>query len=266
MARARAALRRVGNLWFLALLLVAWELYARNASTLFFPPFGEVFAEFRRSWIGEPSGLFLSDEFWHHGTASLTRFAKGWIPAAVGGIVVGVLLGRVPLLARMFNPVIRFSMAVPKAVFLPVALGLFGITDMANQFLIFISTVWIILVNTMDGVAAVDRAWLRSARSLRIGRIAFLGRVVLPAASPQILAGLRVSIGIGLIVMVVSELYATTAGLGYQILVYQRTFQYVQMWSSFVLIGLIGITVNGLFSLAEHRLLHWQRRPGLAEA
>ncbi|WP_235734644.1 ABC transporter permease [Nocardioides alcanivorans] len=83
--------------------------------------------------------------------------------------------------------------------------------------------------------------------------------MVLPAASPQILAGLRVSLGIALILMVVSEMYATTAGLGHQIMVAQSGFRYLDMWSAFVLIGLIGIALNLLFGLAEKRLLRWQQ-------
>lgn len=89
--------------------------------------------------------------------------------------------------------------------------------------------------------------------------------VILPAALPQIMAGLRVSIGIGLILMIISEMYATTAGLGYDVVLFQQTFRYRQMWSAFLVIAILGIVFNLAMNLAEKRMLRWQRRSGLGD-
>ncbi|GAA2396910.1 ABC transporter permease [Dactylosporangium salmoneum] len=264
-----AGLRRfgksVGAVWLLAVVLVGWEIYGRLGGSVFFPPLSKVLQHFGTMWLSsDASNLYLSDLFWDQVTTSLSRFARGWCLAVVVGIGVGVLLGRSRVAARMYNPVVRFFTSIPNTVLLPIAVQIFGVTDGMNIFLIFLGSVWVIMINTADGVAGVDPMWLRSARSLRLGRGTLYRRVVIPAAMPQVMAGLRVSLGIGLILMVISEIYATTAGLGYQIVVAQSSFQYLSMWSAFVLIGLIGIVLNAVFSVVERRVLRWQRRAGLA--
>lgn len=260
------SVRAVSRVWLMALILIAWEVVARTNRTIFFPPLSSILAQFGRDWFGsDPLHLFLSDKFWDTATPSLWRLARGWALAVAVGVIGGVLVARVRVIRLMYNPMIRFWMATPKVVLLPVALQIFGISDSLNIFLIFFGTVWLIMVNTADGVTGVDPMWLRSAHSLRLSRPMLYWRVMIPAASPQILAGMRVSIGVGLILMIISELYATTAGLGYQVLQQQETFQYVGMWSAFVLIALIGMLVNLVFALVEKRLLRWQRRRGLSD-
>lgn len=261
----RRGLAGVGQLWLLALVLICWELYGRASGSLFVPPISRVAENFVATWLsGDPSRLFLSDLFWQEGMASLSRFARGWGLAVLAGIAVGVLLGRSPVASAMYAPIVRFFAAIPNTVLLPIAVQIFGVASGMNVFLIFLGSVWVVIVNTADGVAGVDPMWLRSARSLRMSRLSLYRKVILPAAAPQIVAGLRVSLGIGLILMVISELYATTEGVGYQIVVAQSSFRYLDMWSAFVLIGLIGIVLNLLFGLAEKRVLRWQRRTSLA--
>ncbi|WGX97323.1 ABC transporter permease [Nocardioides sp. L-11A] len=266
--RAVTALRRtasgVGNLWLLALVLVLWEVYGRVSGSLFVPPISRILQNFGDVWLGGPaSQLFLSDLFWSEVTTSLSRFARGWGLAVVVGIGCGVVLGRSRVIAQMYGPVVRFFAAIPNTVLLPIAVQIFGVASNMNVFLIFLGSVWVVMINTADGVAGVDPMWLRSARSLRVPHWVLYLRVIVPAAAPQILAGLRVSLGIGLILMVISELYATTEGLGFQIVVAQSSFRYLDMWSAFVLIGLIGIVLNLAFGRIETRLLRWQRRSGL---
>ncbi|MBM7517004.1 ABC transporter permease [Nocardioides nitrophenolicus] len=268
MTRTRAALRRTaasaGSLWLLALVLALWEIYGRTSESLFVPPISRILGNFGDVWLGGPaSQLFLSDLFWSEVTTSLYRFARGWGLAVVVGIAAGVVLGRSRVIAQMYGPVVRFFAAIPNTVLLPVAVQIFGVASSMNVFLIFLGSVWVVMINTADGVAGVDPMWLRSARSMRVSRWTLYRRVIIPAAAPQILAGLRVSLGIGLILMVISELYATTEGLGFQIVVAQSSFRYLDMWSAFVLIGLIGIVLNLAFGKVETRLLRWQRRTGL---
>ncbi|MFG1891130.1 ABC transporter permease [Micromonospora sp. NPDC049051] len=266
--RVRRALRRmsasIANVWLIAIVPLLWEAVARTSPTRYFPPLSEVMAEFKVMWLSSDwQRLFLSDLFYDTVVPSMSRLARGWGLAVVVGIVCGFIIGRSRLTARMFHPVIRFWMATPKVVLLPIAVQIFGIADSMNIFLIFFGTVWLILINTADGVAGVDAAWLRSARSMQLSRPTLYRRVLLPAASPQIFTGLRVSIGIGLILVIVSELYATTEGLGYQIAIFQSTFEYVRMWSAFLLIALIGILLNMAFTALERRAVRWQRRTGL---
>ncbi|MTV24693.1 ABC transporter permease [Nitriliruptoraceae bacterium ZYF776] len=266
---ARSRLRRVATwmieLWPLVVIGVAWELYARTADTLFFPPLSVVLPQFASDWFAlDPLQLFLSDYFWTHAGRSLWRITQGLGIAIVVGITLGILLGRSLVLRRMYEPLVRFFLGLPKVVLLPIAIQIFGVAESMNVFLISIGAVWIVLINTFDGITGFDAAWARSAESLRLPRRVFYARVLLPAASPQILTGIRVSLGLGLILMIVSELYATTSGLGYELLYAARTFAYARMWSALLLVALIGVVLNAAFGRFERRLVRWQRRDSLA--
>ncbi|MEV1290629.1 ABC transporter permease subunit [Pseudonocardia sp. NPDC049635] len=120
---------------------------------------------------------------------------------------------------------------------------------------------WPILLNTVDGVAGVDPTLQETARSYRIPRGEYLRRVVLPSASPQIFAGARVSLSIAVIMMVVSEMVASTEGIGYFVLQSQRTYAITEMWSGIALLALLGYALNGLFLLVERRAAVAPRRP-----
>ncbi|MDC3724767.1 ABC transporter permease [Rhodococcus rhodochrous] len=264
--RIRRAVNSLARFWLLALVLILWELVAQASSNVFFPPPSRIAEQFVDDWLAPtPSTAFLSEHFYATAMVSLKRLAAGWVLAAVIGIAVGVLLARSTVAARMYGPVVRFWLAVPNAILIPIAVKVFGVTDAMNIFMIAFGTVWLIIVNTADGVSTVDSSYLRSARSLHLGGVQLYSKVVIPAALPRITAGLRVSIGIGLILMIVSEFFATTAGLGYEVQLSQQTFQYTRMWSAFVLIAVIGLATNAAFAVVERRILHWQRREGLKE-
>lgn len=250
-----------GSAWLVVVLLVMWEVVARIKDVRHFPPLSEIAPQFREDWLtADVTSLFLTDYFWENAGPSLQRFLAGWLLSIALGVGFGVALGRSRTLSAMFNPLIRFSIATPKTILLPLAVTFFGVRDSMNVFLILIGTVWVVLINTMDAVSTIDAMWLRSARSIGLTRLRLLTRVVVPAASPQILAGIRVSLGVGLILMVISELYATTSGIGYQITLAQRTFKYLPMWSAIMLVAVIGVALNSLYGLLEKRLLRWTRR------
>lgn len=263
--KVRNLSRGVSTVWLLVLIFAIWEIYARAVPSIHFPPISKIFDNFTAVWLSsDPRQLFLSDLFIEQAGRSLGRFAGGWALAIVIGISFGVLLGASSTLARMYNPIVRFFASIPSTLLLPIAVQLFGIADNMNVFLICLGSVWVVMINTCDGVAGVDRMWIRSAHSLQLGKLTLYRKVIIPAAMPQIMAGLRVSLGIGLILMVIAELYATTVGLGHQIVIAQTSFRYLDMWSAFVVVGVIGITLNALFSLIERRVLRWQRRAGLS--
>lgn len=261
---ARGALDLVGRFiagtWLLVAFFIVWEVWAIRSSSLFIPRMTEIFDRFVDVWLStDVTRLFLSDEFWTHASVSLTRAFIGWGLAAVLGIVAGIIFGVWRPAGWFFDPIVRFGIATPSTILLPVAILLFGITSAMNIFLIVFGAIWVILVNTTDGVRSLHRTTVLTARSLRLGRIRYFFKILLPGASPQIFTGLRVSIGIALILMVVSELFAASEGLGFYIVYAQRTFRYLDMWSAILLLGLIGIVVNKLFARLEGRVLRWHR-------
>ncbi|WP_070386632.1 ABC transporter permease [Rhodococcus erythropolis] len=264
--RVSRVAKAVGLVWLVLLLLTLWEIIAKASPTVFFPPFSAVLQQFGEDWLSGNAGrLFLSEQFYESVPVSVGRLAAGWGIAVIVGVTVGTLMGRSAILAGMYNPIVRFFMSLPNAALLPIVFTIFGANSSMNIFLVFLGTVWLIIVNTADGVSGVDTQWLRSARSMHITGATLYRRVILPAALPQIMAGLRVSIGIGLILMIISEMYATTAGLGYDVVFYQQTFRYRQMWSAFMVIAILGIVLNTVLNVIEKRLLRWQRRSGLGD-
>jgi ABC-type nitrate/sulfonate/bicarbonate transport system permease component len=114
-------------------------------------------------------------------------------------------------------------------------------------------------LNTIDGVAGVDLTLTDTARAYGIRGLQRLRRVVLPWASPQIFAGMRTALSLALIVMVVSEMVASTNGVGYFVVQSQRSFAIPEMWSGIIMLGLLGYGLNLVFGLVEHRILRWHR-------
>lgn len=249
----------VSWIWLTVAFLVAWEIVARLAHSLFVPPVSQIFATFGSEWLSpDPRTLFTSELFRENVVPSLERFAGGYLAAAVAGIGMGIVMGVWWPAGAFFRPLVRFGMSVPATALLTIAIAIFGIASSMNVFLIAIGSVWPILLNTYDGVRSIDRTFLLTARSLQLSRLRLFRSVWLPGASPSIVAGMRVSLGIALVLMVASELYAATDGIGYTLVVHQRTFKMAEVWSDTFLVAFIGIVANAIFSAIERRALRWR--------
>lgn len=244
--------------WLLVGLLLVWEWRFRSNPSLFVPPVSDIFETMYHEFFSGPaSDLFTTEAFRTSVFASMSRAGTAWLIAIVVGMTVGVALGTSKIVKELGYPLVRFGMSIPSTALLPVALTLFGITDRMNIFLIAFGSVWVILVNTMDGVRGLDETAMLTARSLHLSRRRTFFQVLLPGASPQIVTGLRVSIGIVLILMVVSELFVASEGIGFYIVRNQRLFEFDNVWAGVFLLGLIGIVVNAIFALIESRVLRW---------
>jgi ABC-type nitrate/sulfonate/bicarbonate transport system permease component len=119
--------------------------------------------------------------------------------------------------------------------------------------------VWPVLINTADGARNVDRLHLDTARVFRLTAAQRLLRVVLPSAAPKILAGLRLSLSLALILMVFSEFVGSNSGIGYRLLIAQQNFETVDMWAAIAVLGVLGYLLNSAFLLVEARFLRWHR-------
>lgn len=238
--------------------LVAWEVLARSAESFFFPPMSTILLHTWGDFLGGPaSQLFVSDAFVEHVVPSLGRFAAGWALGILVGVAAGLAIGWWPWFAAAADPLVRFGMAVPPPALLPFAIVLLGLGDTMKVFLIAFGTLWPILLNTIDGVRSVDPLMLQTSRMLQLPRRRFLTSVLLPGASPQIFAGLRVSLATALILMVISELYASVSGIGYYIVRAQRSFLIVEMWAGIVVLAVLGLLLNAAFLRIERRALRW---------
>jgi ABC-type nitrate/sulfonate/bicarbonate transport system permease component len=234
-----------------ALLLATWWVWSRHSESLFFPPLADILSTFGETW--------LFDGFARDVVPSLTRFGAGFAIAALVGIGLGLALGRSPASRRAAAPLVEFLRALPAPALIPIGLLLLGIGDAMRIAVVAMACVWPILLNAIDGAAGVDATFLDTARSYGVGRVDRFRSVILPAALPRIFAGMRSSLAIGLIVMVVSEMVASTNGIGFFLLRSQRTFAIRDMWSAILLLGLIGYLLNHGFTRIERRVLRWHR-------
>jgi sulfonate transport system permease protein len=162
-----------------------------------------------------------------------------------------------PAVRRALEPVLDFFRSLPKPALLPIAIVALGVGDSMKIFIIAFGALWPILLNTIDGVRGVDSMQLEMARVYGLTRRQRIFKVILPAASPQIFVGARVALAIAMILMVISEMVASTNGLGYFVLLSQQTFAIPEMWAGIILLGIIGYLTNFLFVLTERRLLAW---------
>ncbi|MCY1232690.1 putative aliphatic sulfonates transport permease protein SsuC [compost metagenome] len=173
------------------------------------------------------------------------------------GVVGGVLIGSIRWLRALLEPVLEFFRAIPPPVLVPVLILLMGITDSMKIAVIISGCVWPVLLNTIEGVRAVDGVLSDSAHTYGIDGWARVRYLVLPSASPQILAGVRQSLSLGLILMVISEMFASSSGLGFTIVQFQRSFAIPEMWSGIVVLGLLGVAMSFIFQWAERNILRW---------
>jgi ABC-type nitrate/sulfonate/bicarbonate transport system permease component len=241
-------------------LIIVWEFAARNAGSIFFPPPSEILHRAASLWLsGPPHRLFLSDSVFQDVLPSIFRLLGGWAFAVLIGIPLGILIGRSRNLSDLVNPSLQFLRAIPGPALIPIFIILLGTESTMRVTLIAFGSVWPILLNTIEGTRTVDPVQIDTARAFRIPRHARLWRIVLPAAIPKIFAGMRVSLALAVILMVVSELVASTSGIGYRIQNAQIMFLLTDMWCGIILLALIGYTVNLLFLKFERRVLAWHR-------
>jgi len=256
-ARGAAAVLR--NWLLFAIFVVVWEFAARAGGSKYFPPPTEIAATAAKLWFtGPASHLFLTDAVFDNVVPSLARTLGGWAVAALVGIVLGVLLGRSATAMDYVGPLFAFFRSIPPPTLIPVFAVLFGLSSGMQVGSIIFGVVWPVLLNAVDGVRSVDQVKVETARSFRTPKAYWLGMVVLPAAAPKIFAGLRISLSISLLLMVVSELVGAYNGIGRSLLNAQQDFEFPTMWSWLVLLGILGYVFNTIFLAAERRVLAWQ--------
>jgi ABC-type nitrate/sulfonate/bicarbonate transport system permease component len=239
----------------LAVLVGAWEFATRLANDVWFPPPTKIVKQGVELWFsGSDVGMAWTVDI----LPSLGRAIGGWLIAAAIGIALGTMLGRSRTAMDYVGPLFAFMRAIPPVTLVPVFIVLFGLyTEMKLATIVF-GAVWPILLNTVDGVRSVDPVQTDTARSFRTPRYRWIGGVVLPAALPKIFAGLRVSLSIAVLLMVVSELVGRTSGIGYRLIFAQRQFDFTIMWAWIVLLGILGWGLNALLLVVERHMLRWQ--------
>jgi ABC-type nitrate/sulfonate/bicarbonate transport system permease component len=232
-------------------LLALWAVLSSSSDTYYFPPLTDILEAFADTWLFER----VSSDV----VPSLVRLGLGYGIACAVAVGVGLALGLSRPLRRAADPAVQFLRAIPPPALLPFGILVLGVGTSMKVFIIAFVCLWPVLLNTIDGVAGVDPTQRETARVYGIGARDRLLRVTLPAAAPQIFAGMRTSLSLALILMVISEMVASSNGIGYFVLQSQRSFAITEMWSGILLLGLLGYVLNAVFMLIERRVLRWHR-------
>ena len=245
-------LKGTAQRWVVFVVAVAlWELATRAADDVFFPP---------PTTIAEAAGqIWFSPLFGEHVVPGVGRMLLGWALSGVIGVALGILLGRSRTAMAYLGPTFNLMRSIPPPLLVPFFAATIGVTSMQLPTIVF-GAVWPVLLNTVDGARAVDDTKVDTARAFRLSGPQWLLGVVLPSALPKVFAGLRLSLSISLILMVVSELVGSINGIGNQLVQAQRDYDLPTMWAWIVLLGVLGYLFNTLLLLAELRALAWQPR------
>ncbi len=247
------------RLLVLAAAVACWQLGTVEANSAYFLPPSAIVSAMYHLWFSGPAGhLWLTRDAVANLLPSLGRMLGGWAVAGLAGIALGVAIGRTALLADLTEPVVHFARAVPPPALVPVFLFVFNIGTPMELAAIIFGCVWPVLINSIDGARHVHPGHLEAARAFRITPAQRVLRIIVPSAAPKILAGLRLSLALALVMMIVSEFAGSTDGIGREMLQAQSLFDVKTMWAIIVFLGLIGIAANALFALLERRLLAWQ--------
>ena len=202
--------------------------------------------------------MAASGELLKHITASLSRVLWGFGIAAMLGIVVGTALGRSRLLEHLVEPMLEMLRPIPPLAFLPMMVLWFGIGEASKVAFIAYAAFFPIFTTTIEGIKYVDPVLIRAASSLGASERQIFWHVVLPAATPNIITGMRLAFGLSFFVIVAAEFIAADSGLGFLINDARTFFLVSNMLLGAAVIGIIGVLANVLLRKLEGRLLRWR--------
>jgi ABC-type nitrate/sulfonate/bicarbonate transport system permease component len=245
-------LRRAPGFILIIVLLAGWELASALEwiDPVSFPRVSAIGS----SWINGVYGGQIYEQL----MPSLWRIFAGFALACMVAIPLGLLMGTSSFIYRLLEPITEFIRPIPSSAYIPVAILILGIGDGMKIFVIFLACLFPVLLNTFGGVRAVDPVLIDTGRTFGLSQLRALRQIVLPAAVPSILTGMRISLGIALIVSVVSEMITGNSGIGYYILDMQRIFRVPEMFAGIFMLGLLGYLINFAFLQIEARLLRWR--------
>ncbi len=234
------------------LMVVGWQLYTVARDDPKFPRPTTILAEFQDLW--------LFSQFDAHVVPSLERIGIGYAIAVLLGVALGIPLGLSRIGRSAAMPHIEYWRAIPPPALLPISIILLhSIGNLQKVSFIAFFCIFPVLLNTIDGVRGIEPTLVDTARSFRVPAHERIRRIVFPAALPQIFAGMRTSLALAVIVMVLSEYFSSTSGVGYVLLISKNTFEFKPMWAAILLIGVLGYLLNLLFLLVERHVLAWHR-------
>lgn len=234
-------------------LFFLWEILPRFGILYdrYFPPFTTV--------MGALFDGLRSVEIPRHASISIMRAFGGYLLAILIGVTLGTLAGTIKWLSELLEITVELLRPMPSVALVPIAILLFGTSHSYNISIIAFACAWPIYINTFEGTRSVDPEWIDTARVYGNTRLEIITKIVIPAASPYIVSGLRISLGISIIVVTVTEMVASYKGLGFFIMDTYGGYQIPQMYAGVITVGMVGYGLNRLFLVGENRLMAWHK-------
>ena len=236
----------------IALLTAVWWIAVARSESAIFPTPLQVATG---AWALAKDGTL-----WQHIEASLFRVEMGFGLALVVGVPLGLWMGWVSSAFYTLNPLFQMLRPISPIAWIPVAILWFGVGDFSPIFLIFISSVFPMMVQTTVGVRTIDRRYLRAAANFGVSKSVLFRRVVIPAVVPEIIIGMRIGIGVAWLDVVAAEMIALNTGLGYLIMDSRNAGnRYDLVIASMIIIGVIGLLLDGATRLLEQmKIVKWR--------
>lgn len=248
---------RMISIAVLIIICVAWTIAARIIDKpVVLPYFGDVVREFFKGWVDARTLRNL--------LITIRRVLTGSLVALIVGLACGVAMGCSDKVMHAMSPVVNSIRQVPIMAWVPLAIVWFGIGDGPTLFLIFMSAVFPLLLNTISGIEGIDPNYRNAARSMGAGNAAILKDVVIPGAMPGILTGLRLAVGSGWMSVICAEFIATSSGFGYIMIEAQQRIQTSRLYALMIMSAIIGFVMDRLILLLDRRLTGWRFRDGAA--
>jgi ABC-type nitrate/sulfonate/bicarbonate transport system permease component len=234
------------------ILLLAWEFGSRANPKiqLYFPPVSQILTALTQ--------LILSGQLAKHTVITLSRFFEGYFLSAVIAVTLGIVLGYFRWLHSLLETLIEFLRPMPSVAIIPVAILLLGLGDSMIVAVTVYASIWSILINTIEGVRHIEPTLIDTARTFGLRRRRILWQVVLPAASPYIVTGLRIALSIALILVTTAEMIVGSSGLGFFILDEERSMNSGNMYAGIILVAVLGYALNRLFLALEEKAMKWR--------
>ncbi|MBO4223846.1 ABC transporter permease [Bradyrhizobium neotropicale] len=235
-------------------LLGLWELAARFGllDARFFPPPSAIVHQF--------AALVASGELGANVLASLKRLALGMLLGGVPALFLGLAMGISRPLRAAIDPLISATYPIPKSAILPLVLLIFGLGEMSKVVMVALGAFYPIIINTVVGVANIDKIYLDVGHNYRANRWQVFRTIALPGALPSIMAGVKLAVGMGLILIAISEMVAANDGVGYMIWNAWQVLTVDTMYVGLLVIAVLGFLFSIVLDEIEHRLIPWKRR------
>lgn len=256
MRSSSLGLRRLAvALWLPVVLVLVWWFASAQSTSFAFPPLADILQAMRAEW-------FFA-QFWSDFVPSVLLVFEALALAIVVGVGVGILIGSSEIGERAARPLLDFIRGIPKVLLISPALVIMGVGPGLTLFVMTFGAIWPILLAAIDGMRGIPTQLQDLRRTYQIGRLAWLRRIALPAASPSIFAGIRTSLAIAVVLLVPAQAVGATSGLGFQLKLASDAFKFPEVWGTTIMFAILGYLLNVLFlGLVERQALHWFNAQG----